>query len=66
MHFSIRQNTIFDDISTFYDRKVIDVNVDNKKNREAKKGRAVLIENGIYYVVGDEGIQRQFNDHKEL
>lgn len=54
-------HTIFDDISTFYDGKVIDVNVDNKKNREEKKGRAVLIENGIYYVVGDEGIQRQLN-----
>ncbi|MDO4180500.1 MAG: metallophosphoesterase [Bacteroidales bacterium] len=54
-------HTIFDDISTFYDGKVIDVNVDNKKNREEKKGRAMLIENGIYYVVGDEGIQRQLN-----
>lgn len=54
-------HTIFDDISTFYDGKVIDVNVDNKKNREEKKGRAVLIENGIYYVVGDEGIQCQLN-----
>lgn len=54
-------HTIFDEISTFYDGKVIDVNVDNKKNREEKKGRAMLIENGIYYVVGDEGIQRQLN-----
>ncbi|MCD8202045.1 MAG: metallophosphoesterase [Prevotella sp.] len=49
-------HTIFDDISAFYDNQVIAVNVDNQKNRDEKKGRAILIENGTVYVVGDEGI----------
>ncbi len=49
-------HTIFDDISSFYDNQVIAVNVDNQKNRDEKKGRAILIENGTVYVVGDEGI----------
>lgn len=48
-------HTIFDDISTFYDGKVIGVNVDNLENREAQRGRSILIENGRYYVVGDKG-----------
>ena len=55
-------HTIFDDISTFYGGKVIGVNVDNKKNREAKRGRALLIENGTYYVVGDKGKMRKLSD----
>ena len=50
---------IFKDISTFYNGKVIGVNVDNKENREKKRGRAMLIENNQYFVVGDKGIQRQ-------
>lgn len=37
-------HTIFKDISTFYNGKVIGVNVDNKENREKKRGRAMLIE----------------------
>ncbi|MCD8297415.1 MAG: metallophosphoesterase, partial [Prevotella sp.] len=49
-------HTIFDDISAFYDNQVIAVNVDNQKNRDEKKGRAILIEKGTVYVVGDEGI----------
>lgn len=53
-------HTIFKDISTFYNGKVIGVNVDNKENREKKApGRAMLIENNQYFVVGDKGIQRQ-------
>ena len=52
-------HTIFKDISTFYNGKVIGVNVDNKENREKKRGRAMLIENNQYFVVGDKGIQRQ-------
>ncbi len=52
-------HTVFDDISTFYDNQVIAVNVDNLKNREAKRGRAILIENGQVFVVGDEGILRR-------
>lgn len=39
--------------------KVIAVNVDNKENRKKKRGRAVLIDNGVYYVVGDDGVQRK-------
>lgn len=52
-------HTIFKDISTFYDGRVIGVNVDNKENREKKRGRAVLIEGNTYYVAGDGGIQRK-------
>lgn len=49
-------HTIFDDVSTFYDGRVIDVNVDNAGNREAGLGRGVLIEKDSIYVVGDNGI----------
>lgn len=42
-------------ISTFYDGKVIGVNVDNKKNKKKHKGRGILIEQDEYYVVGDKG-----------
>ena len=35
------------------------VNVDNKENRKKKRGRAVLLDNGVYYVVGDDGVQRK-------
>ena len=52
-------HTIFKDISTFYDGKVIGVNVDNEKNREKERGRALLIDKGVYYVVGDKGILRK-------
>lgn len=52
-------HTIFKDISTFYNGKVIAVNVDNKENRKKKRGRAILIDKNTYYVVGDEGIQRK-------
>lgn len=52
-------HTIFKDISTFYDGKVIDVNVDNKENRKKKRGRGILIENNQYFIVGDKGIQRK-------
>ena len=52
-------HTIFKDISTFYGGKVIGVNVDNKENKKKKRGRAMLIENNQYFVVGDKGIQRK-------
>lgn len=55
-------HTIFDDISTFHGGKVIDVNVDNKKNQEEKRGRGLLIDGDDYLVVGDEGIQRNINE----
>ena len=51
-------HTIFPDISTFYGGRVIGVNVDNAENRKEKRGRAILIEGGKTYVVGDKGIMR--------
>lgn len=58
-HHIIVGHTIFNDISTFYNGKVIDVNVDNKENRKKKRGRAILIENNQYFIVGDKGVQRK-------
>lgn len=49
-------HTIFKDISTFYDGKVIGVNVDNKENQKKKRSRALLIDKNTYFVVGDKGI----------
>ncbi|MDR0891500.1 MAG: metallophosphoesterase [Mediterranea sp.] len=51
-------HTIFADIPTFYDGRVIGVNVDNEENREHARGRALLIERNRYIVVGDKGKQR--------
>lgn len=55
-------HTIFEDVSTFYDGKVIDVNVDNKKNRDEKRGRALLIRKKKYEVVGDDGVLRNITE----
>uniref|UniRef100_UPI004056CD1F metallophosphoesterase n=1 Tax=Alistipes sp. TaxID=1872444 RepID=UPI004056CD1F len=52
-------HTIFSDISTFYNGKVIDVNVNNAKNRKAGLGRGLLIENRRYMVVGNDGVKRR-------
>lgn len=52
-------HTIFKDISTFYDGKVIGVNVNNKENRKKRRGRGILIEQGTYYIVGDKGKMRR-------
>lgn len=52
-------HTIFDDITTFFKGKVIGVNVDNEKNREHKRGRALLIEPNGCFVVGDKGKLRR-------
>lgn len=52
-------HTIFKDISTFYDGKVIGVNVDNKENQKKKRGRALLIDKDTYFVVGDKGVLRK-------
>lgn len=46
-------HTIFEDVTTFYNRRVIAVNVDNKKNREKGRGRGILIENGKIYIIYD-------------
>jgi hypothetical protein len=52
-------HTTFDDVSAFYDGRVIGVNVDNRKNMKEKLGRALLIEDNQYIVVGDDGPLRQ-------
>lgn len=52
-------HTIFKDISTFYEGKVIGVNVDNEENRKKKRGRALLIDRNTYFVVGDKGVMRK-------
>ncbi len=52
-------HTIFKDISTFHDGKVIDVNVDNRVNERKHRGRALLIEGDRYFVVGDRGKKRE-------
>ena len=52
-------HTIIDDVSSFYDGRVIGVNVDNEKNRRKGLGRALFIEHGHYYVAGDKGILRE-------
>ena len=51
-------HTIFEDVSTFHDERVIDVNVNNSKNRDNGLGRGLLIEGDKYMKVGDCGIQR--------
>jgi hypothetical protein len=48
-------HTIFPEISGFFGDKLIDVNVDNKENREAKRARALLIHKNKFFVVYDSG-----------
>ena len=59
-------HTIFRDVSTFYDGQVIDVNVDNRVNRRKNRGRALLIDNGQYIVVGDRGKKRNLKLNQQL
>jgi len=47
-------HTIFKEVSTFYNKKVIGVNVDNKKNLEKGRSRGVLIKNGKKYLIYDD------------
>ena len=51
-------HTIFRNVKPFYRRKVIDVNVSNLENMEKGRSRAVLIEGGRTWRVGDEGPMR--------
>ena len=51
-------HTIFPDISTFHDGRVIAVNVQNDLNRRKNRGRAVLIEGSRILVVGNRGVKR--------
>lgn len=55
-------HTIFRQVRTFYDGRVIDVNVDNVVNRKKKRSRALLIEDGIYYAVTDRGKRKKLTD----
>lgn len=52
-------HTIFKEPRTFYEGKVIGVNVDNKENKKKKMGRALLITKGKYYMAGDKGIIKE-------
>ena len=54
-----KSSPYFKDISTFYDGRVIGVNVDNEENRKKKRGRALLIDGNTYLVVGDKGTMRK-------
>ena len=47
-------HTIFDDITSFYDGRVIAVNVDNKKNHKHGRGRAILIEADKITICSDD------------
>ena len=46
-------HTIFDDITTFYQQRVIAINVDNQENRKKERGRGILLENGQVFVIYD-------------
>lgn len=53
-------HTIFDDVTPFFDGKVVAVNVNNQKNREAGKGRGILMKGNRLYVIYDKGKPREF------
>ncbi len=55
-------HTIFKDIKRFYNGRVIAVNVDNQKNHDRQRGRAVLIADDKVFVVGDKGIKKRIKD----
>lgn len=46
-------HTIFDEVSSFYGDKVIDVNVNNKKNRSEERSRGILLKNNKPYLIYD-------------
>lgn len=52
-------HTIFKDITTRYNGRVITVNVDNKENRTEGRGRGILIEPKKISVTGDKGIMKK-------
>lgn len=54
-------HTIFKNVRTFYDGRVIDVNVNNAVNRKKHRTRALLIENGEYFTVTDNGKRKRIN-----
>ena len=52
-------HTMFRDIRCSNKGRVIYVNVDNRRNRDKGRGRALLIDHGRYFVVGDKGVLRE-------
>lgn len=52
-------HTIFRNVRPFYGKKVIDVNVSNQENKDKGRSRAVLLEGGKTFVVGDRGIMKE-------
>lgn len=46
-------HTIFDEVSRFYDGKVIGVNVSNQKNMDAGKSRGILVDGLKTYIIYD-------------
>ena len=59
-------HTMLDDVCTFYDGKVIDVNVDNPGNMKKGLGRALLIDSEGYSVVGDKGFIRRLEEPSDI
>lgn len=57
-------HTIFPDVSAFHEGRVVGVNVDNADNREHDRSRALLIEDGILWVIGNKGKLRKL-DYRE-
>lgn len=53
-------HTIFPDISSFHEGRVIAVNVDNADNRKNNRSRALLIEDGNFYIICNEGRRKPF------
>lgn len=54
-------HTVHKEISSFYEGRVIDVNVDNEKNRKENRTRALLIDNGTIYVVRNSAVREEIN-----
>lgn len=54
-------HTIFDDVTSFFKKKVIAVNVDNQKNKEKGLGRGILMQGGELYVIYDKGEPKKYS-----
>ena len=52
-------HTVFDDIQSLHQAKVIAVNVDNRKNRKHGKGRGIIIEKDSISVIYDDASRRK-------
>lgn len=53
-------HTIFNEVTTFYKRRVVAVNVDNKDNRKEGRSRGVLIKNDSVFTIFDSGKDKFF------